>query len=226
MWYYFSSPAALIFESWFTFAIYLLSILMTGPWKFVFVSSLCREGWGLLTTVAALSCFGVLGLQRLFCELNHSQKASKEAQPEHPRWGELCRCIFARSAVICNSSRRRWLIFIYVCFSVSPSPWPPPRWFKYQLNKRCQWRGPFRLGRRSPSSQNRWLQPCPWLMHKLPYKLRLLSSNPCRQLCSLWLNQPRSTSSQLPLQVSYRITTRADVDVLLCTRCIAQHAWH
>lgn len=174
------------------------------------MSSFCHQGWGLLTTVAALSCFGVLGLQWLFCELNHGQKTSKEAQPDHPRWGELCRCIFAHSAVICNLSRRCWLIFIYVFFFISSSPQPPPRWFKYQLNKRYQWRGPFRLGRRSPSSQNRWLRLCPWLMHKLPYKPRRLSSNPCRQQCSLWLNQPRSTSSQLPLQVSCHITTLAD----------------
>lgn len=111
-------------------------------------------------------------------------------------------------------------------FCIWSSPQPPPRWFKYQLNKRCQSRGPFRLGRRSPSSQNRWLQQCPWLMHKLPYKPRLLSYNPCSQLCSLWLNQPRSTSSQLPLQVRYRIATLADIDVLVCTCSDIQRVSH
>lgn len=172
-------------------------------WCNAYLSSVYHLGWGLLTTVAALSCVRVFRLQQLFCEFSHGQKTSEDQQGR-PR---------------CLSSSHLWLIELMLpCFHIYllgiyshlHPPQPSSPWFKHQTSKHCQPRGPSRLGPRSPSSQNPWLQLCPWLMPKLPYKPRLLSSNPCRQPCFLWLNQPRSTSSQRPLQVRHRITTPTD----------------
>lgn len=92
----------------------LLHIISTFLWCKTSLSSVYDLGWALLTTVAAFSCFSVFRLQQLFCESDHGQETSKEDQPGHPRWGGLCCCIFARSAVICNRLSWCCLIFIYI----------------------------------------------------------------------------------------------------------------
>lgn len=121
IWYYFNTTVALMIGPLFEFDIYQFKFFYHITLK-TCVSSVCYLGWGLLTTVAALSCIGLLRLQHLFYELNHGQKAPEEDQPDHPRWGKLCRCIFAHSAVICNLSRWCYLIFIYVFFSFDLPP--------------------------------------------------------------------------------------------------------
>lgn len=89
-----------------------------------------------------------------------------------------------------------------------------------QPKQRSKTTGPFRWAPKFPSSPNRWLQLCPWLTQPLPCSPRRSSSTPCRPPCCLWSKQPRSASSQRPLQVwaSDKCVCHLESHIYCCVR--------